>query len=263
MRVVLFFLINSLLFFSCVTPRKTHYLQEPDAIIPSYPEVSMPPDYTVQFNDELFIRVMTLNPESKRIFNPQSSGGASSNAIIKNTTVKGLQSYTVYDDGTIDFPYVGEIHVAGKTTREIKFHIEDKLKDYVRDCSVDVGLVNSYVNVLTNTSASRVDLITERMTIFQVLAIAGDLGSYAKRSEIKILRETTRGTEMREFDLRSKDIIHSDFYYVQPNDLIYVKDFNGQFFRLNNFMTVLTTTTATISFGFFMWKLIDMWIPNN
>jgi polysaccharide biosynthesis/export protein len=262
MRKFQFIILSTLVFFSCVTPRKTHYLQEPDGVIPSYSETIFPPDYKVQFNDELYIRVMTLNPESKRIFNPHqttSSGGG----VATTTAVKGLLSYTVYDDGTIDFPYLGAVSVGNKTTREIKVLLEEKLRDYVKDCSVDVRLVNSYVNVLTNTGASRVQLLKEHTNIFEVLAMSQGLSPYAKRSDVKIVRETVQGTEVYSFDLRSKDIIHSDFYYVKPNDVIYIPDFEGQFFRLNNFMTVLTTTTTTISFGFFVWKIIDLWIPKQ
>lgn len=260
MRKFLFLIFISLLQFSCVTPRKTHYLQEPDAVIPTYQEISSLLEYKIQPNDELYIRVMTLNPESKRIFNTTSG---STSGYVTNIDVKGVITYTVYNDGTIDFPYVGAINVEEKTTREIKFLIEEKLKDYVKDCSIEVKLVNSYVNVLTNTSATRVPLANDAMSIFQVLAVSGDLGEYAKRSEITLIRESKEGTQIQTFDLRSKDILHSSFYYLQPNDLIYVRDFDGQFFRLNNFVTVLTTTTATISFGMFMWKLIDLWIPKK
>jgi len=264
MRTLVLFIISLLLFFSCVTPRKTHYFQEPDDVIPSYSEAIFPSDYQIQFNDELYIRVLTLNPDSKRIFNPQlSTTSSSSSGNVTTSPIKGVTSYTVYDDGTIDFPYLGAVSVANKTTREIKVLLEEKLSEYVKDCSVDVQLVNNYVNVLTNTGASRVQLVKEHTNIFEVLAMSHGLSSYAKRSDVKIVRETAQGSTIYSFDLRSKDIIHSDFYYVKPNDVIYVPDFDGQFFRLNNFMTVLTTTTTTISFGFFVWKLIDLWIPKQ
>ena len=263
MRKFQFIILSTLVFFSCVTPRKTHYLQEPDGVIPSYSEAIFPSDYQIQFNDELNIRVLTLNPESKRIFNSQSSGSSSGSSNVTTSPIKGVTSYTVYDDGTIDFPYLGAVPVANKTTREIKVLLEEKLSEYVKDCSVDVRLVNNYVNVLTNTGASRVQLVKEHTNIFEVLAMSHGLSSYAKRSDVKIVRETAQGSTIYSFDLRSKDIIHSDFYYVKPNDVIYVPDFDGQFFRLNNFMTVLTTTTTTISFGFFVWKLIDLWIPKQ
>ena len=132
---------------SCVTPRKTHYLQEPSKSIADYPEVYTPADYQIQKSDELDIKVTTLDPESKKIFNSNSSTTGSS-SMLTTTNQKDLYTYTVYDDGTIDFPYIGAIEVAGLTTREVKQKIEEKLTEYVKDCSVDVYLVNSYFNVI-------------------------------------------------------------------------------------------------------------------
>jgi polysaccharide biosynthesis/export protein len=264
MRTVIIILVSCILFFSCVTPRKRHYLQNPDSVIPSYTIVTTPLDYKVQLNDELNIRVMTLNPESSKIFNPHSyTMSSTTGGVFSNVNVKGLYTYTVYDDGTIDFPYIGSVLVEGKTTREIKSIIENQLVEFVKDCSVEVRLVNSYVNILTNTTGKRIPLTTEKMNIFEVLSIAGDVGPYSKRSDVKIIRQTPDGTIIKSFDLRSKDILHSDFYFIQPNDVIYVTDFDGQFFRINSFVKAITTTAATVSFTVFIWKFVEMWIPKK
>ena len=115
-----FTLIIILLLPSCVTPRKTRYLQEPDKYVPAYPEYHTPADYQVMKSDELNIRVITLDPESSKIFNASSSSSSSD----LSSAYKGLDTYTVYEDGTIDFPYLGAMSVAGKTTRQIKKEIE-------------------------------------------------------------------------------------------------------------------------------------------
>ena len=88
---------------SCVTPRKTRYLQEPDKYVPAYPEYHTPADYQIMKSDELDIRVITLDPESSKIFNASTS----TNGTISSSSYKGLDTYTVYEDGTIDFPYLG------------------------------------------------------------------------------------------------------------------------------------------------------------
>lgn len=264
MRKVTIILLVNVIFFSCVTPRKKHYLQYPDSVIPSYSIAVDSCDYKVQLNDELNIRVLTLNPESSKIFNPHNyTMSSTSGGVFSTVNVKGLYTYTVYDDGTIDFPYIGSVEVKGKTTREIKSIIEDKLVGFVKDCSVEVRLVNSFVNILTNTTGKRIPLTTERMNIFEVLSIAGDVGPYSKRSDVKIIRQMPDGTIIKSFDLRSRDILHSDFYYVQPNDVIYVRDFDGQFFRIDSFIKAVTTTAATVSFTVFVWKFVEMWIPKK
>lgn len=245
---------------SCVTPRKTHYLQEPDKYVPNYPEYHTPADYNIQVGDELNIRVITLDPESQKIFN--TTTGSSSTSL--SSSYKGLYTYTVYNDGTIDFPYIGAIHVAGLTTRQIKHKIEDELKDYVKDCSVEVRLVNNYFNLLTEKSASRHQLTKEKMNIFEALAVGGDLGPYSDRKHIKILRQLPAGgSEIKEFDIRSKEILESEYYYIQPNDIIYVKAFQGQFFRVNSFLTAIGITSSTISFGLLVYQIVRLCIPKT
>jgi polysaccharide export outer membrane protein len=256
-----FYIIISaiLLVTSCVTPRRTHYLQEPDNYVPSYPEYHTPADYNIQISDELHIRVITLDPESQKLFN--ASSGTSTTL---SSAYKGLYTYTVYDDGTIDFPYIGAIEVAGLTTREIKHKIEAALKDYVKDCSVEVRLVNNYFNLITERSASRHKLNKEKMNIFEALAVGGDLGKYSDRKHVKVLRQLPSGdTEIKEFDIRSKEILESEYYYIQPNDIIYVKAFDGQFFRVDSFLTAIGITSSTISFGLLVYQIVKLCIPKT
>ena len=260
MKSLRFYIIISaiLLVTSCVTPRKTHYLQEPDNYVPSYPEYHTPADYNIQKSDELNIRVITLDPESQKIFNTSSS---SSNTSL-SSSYRGLYTYTVYDDGTIDFPYIGAIEVAGLTTRQIKHKIEDALKEYVKDCSVEVRLVNNYFNLITEQSASRHQLTKEKMSIFEALAVGGDLSKYSDRKRVKVIRQMPTGnTEIKEFDVRSKDILESEYYYIQPNDLIYVRAFDGQFFRVDSFLTAIGITSSTISFGLLIYQIVNLCIP--
>ena len=243
---------------SCVTPRRTHYLQETGGDIASYPEVYTPADYRIQRDDELSVRVITLDPESSELFNVSSVNGTRSNET------RGLYTYTVYDDGTIDFPFLGAVPVAGKTLREAKVFLEERLRDYVKDCSVEVRLTNSYFNLITEAKAGRYAITKEKMTIFEALAVGGDLGTYSDRKRVKIIRETPDGgTSVKEFDLRSKDILGSEYYYVQPNDIVYVRAFKGQFFRMRSFLAALGITSSTISFGMLVYTIVKACIPSN
>ena len=244
---------------SCVTPRRTHYLQDPGSGIAAYPEVYTSVDYRIQPDDELNIRVVTLDEASQKIFNHSQS-----NILTQQTGQRGLYTYTVYADGTIDFPYLGKVEVVGKTLREAKFEIESHLREYVKDCSVDVRLLNAYFNLLTESKMGRYQITKEKLTIFEALSLGGDLGQYSDRKRVKIIRRLDDGTtEVREFDLRSKDILASEYYYIQPNDIIYVHAFNGQFFRVNSFLTALGVTSTTVSFGLLIWKIVQLCIPKS
>lgn len=240
--------------FSCVTPKRTHYLQEPDKGIASYPQVYTPADYQVQVSDELDIDVYTLDEASQKIF--------STDNLSSMDEYKGLYTYTVYDDGTIDFPYVGTVSVVGKTTREIKQDLQQRLREYVHDCSVEVKLANSYFNIITESKATRIQITKEKLTIFEALALARDLGMYSDRKHVQVIRQDLDGnTTVNKFDLRSKDILGSEYYYIQPNDIIYVKAFKGQFFRMRNFLTAIGITSTTVSLGLLIWQIVRLCMP--
>jgi len=243
--IFLLFLVSS-----CVTTRKVRYLQEPGCVIPSYEEMLTPDDYKVQVLDELYIRVITLDKEMSELFNLASGGANFSGGANVSSSFPGYNSYTVGDQGTIIFPFVGEIYVVGQTTREIKKTVTEALSPMLNELSVDVQLMNSYFSILGDARNGRFAITKERLNIFQALALGGDLDDFSDRAHIKIIRQKPEGAVVYTFDVRSKDIIDSEFYYVQPNDVIYVQSFNGQFFGLNSFTTLFSVVSSIISLTF-------------
>jgi polysaccharide export outer membrane protein len=244
------------LFISCETTRRINYLQTPGKGIPSYPQVSPPDDYHLLVGDEINISVHSLEDEANLVFNQGASGNSSSSSS-SSSKEKTLYTYTVYGDGCINFPFVGRVSVVGKTLRETSVLLKQKLKGkfILTDFSVESSLINNSFSVITNSGSARFPLTREQMTIFQAIACGMDLPTFADRSHVKIIRQTSDGTIIKEFDIRSKDLLHSEFYYVQANDVIYVQNFNGQFFQLASFSDVYTAITTTIAFGFFILKL--------
>ena len=82
----------------------------------------------------------------------------------------------------------------------------------------------------------------------------GDFSYYTDRSTIKILRETNKGNQIKVFDARSVDIMHSEFYYLEPNDVIFLQPMKSQFFGVSTFWTALSTVVTTYSFGVIIYK---------
>jgi polysaccharide export outer membrane protein len=239
--IFLLFLVSS-----CVTTKKVRYLQDPGCIIPGYEEMLTPDDYKVQILDELYIRVTTLDKDMGELFN-LAAGGSNFSVGNANSSSPGFNSYTVTDEGTIIFPFVGEIHVVGQTTREIKKTVTQALSKMLNELSVDVKLMNSYFSILGDAINGRYLITKERLNIFQALSLAGDLEDFSDRAHIKIIRQKPEGAVVYTFDVRSKDIIDSEFYYIQPNDVIYVRAFNGQFFGLSSFTTLFSVVSSIVS----------------
>jgi polysaccharide export outer membrane protein len=222
------------------------YLQEHE-VSPYSGEYTPPEDYLIRPNDNLYIRVTTLDPSYASLFNAMGQQGG---YIQADEAAAQLISYPVELDGTVDLPYVGPIEVAGKTLKQAKKDIEVILAEYVTDASLTVKLMNNYVSVVGEVNDPGLyPIYKERLNIYQALSMAGDVADFGNRYEVSLIRQTNGESIIKEFDITDKKIVDSEFYYVLPNDVIYVKPVKGRFFDINTapYTFTLTTITAAIS----------------
>lgn len=235
---------------SCMTNRKLTYLQSKQDIPDIQVGTVTPSAYEIMPYDILFIRVVTPDPQWSEIFNPQIGTGGS-----LNQESASLTGYNVDDEGFIEIPYIGKVGVSGKTLAEIKVDLDDVFQEYVADGSVTVRMVNNYVSILGEVnSPGRYPLTRDRINVFEALSLAGDLGDYSNRQEIQLIRPSLTGPVIREFSLRDRSILTSEFYYVMPNDIIYAKPARGRNFQINAPVLSLflsTITTGLVIFRFF------------
>ncbi len=228
-------------FSSCITYKEINYLQNPGMGIPAYKDTVKYHDYTLQPGDRLSIQIRSLNPDVSKLFQQnQTQGSGSSNS--------DLFTYQIDSLGNVDFPYIGKIAAGGKTLRETKVLLEEKANAEFGKCYFRVELANNYFTVIGAAGTGRYNLMKNKLTIFEALAISGDLKSMADRSKIRILRQTPTGTIVKTFDVRSKSIIDSEFYYVQPNDILYVQPISAQFFGITSWSGLLSSVTMSLSF---------------
>ncbi len=246
-RWVLLLFVVSILLNGCVTNEKITYLQDyPES---TYGEEFSPPEkYRIQPNDNIYIRVATLDPRYSAFFNPSFESGGSQGRMDESTA--DLMSYPVQMDGTIEIPYIGTVEVVGLTLAEAKEIIEDLIAEYVTDAAITIRLVNNYVSILGQVNAPGMyPIYKQRLNIFQAISMSGDLAIYGDRYDVRIVRQTLEGSVVREFDLTDKKIIDSDYYYVLPNDVIYVKPMKGRFLGMATFpwTVIFSSITTTIS----------------
>lgn len=239
MKIKLLFLqivIISLLT-SCVTPRDTNLLQD---IKKDYPiDVNLNNDYKIILGDQLVLRIYTLDESMKELFSvyivSESSG---INQAAANQTAANVLN--VYSDGTVKIPYLGKISVEGYTTTEAKKIIEERFSTFSPNIVIELNLQNRFFSVLGEAGQSRIAMTLPKLTIFQALAMSGPIQTFGDRTKVKIVRQTPNGTEVKTFDIRSKDIVDSEYYYIQPNDVIYVPEMSRTFFgRVTSFTGVL------------------------
>ena len=266
MKKLFYIFIVGLVLSSCVTARKVNYMQKPDKQIPSYADTLSYEDYVLRIGDRLYVYVYSLNEDIQKMYN---AGGANSSQMRQQMSYGGtmygsydLYTYLVDQDGNIDFPTIGKVPVQGKTTREVKLKLEQELGTLLQEIpgysmvSVEVNVVNRSFSII-GAQSGRYTINKEKMTIFEALAMAGDLGEFNSRQEIKLVREKNGVTTIKTFDARSEDIINSEYYYIEPNDIIYIRQIPGYSFGINHVTTVIGVTAATISFGVFIYTIVQ------
>jgi polysaccharide biosynthesis/export protein len=237
------FLLFILVSVSCVTTRKLTYLQNEGALSDSTLSTA-PHNYKVVPFDNLYIKVVTPDPKWSAMFNALP---VTTNGINVSEQSADLISYLVDENGMIQIPYAGKIQAAGKTLTEITTDVDKALKDYIADASISVKMINNYVSLIGEVKKpGRYPIYKDRMNIFQALALGGDLTDFSNRQKIQIIRQTVKGTVVKEYSLNDRTILTSEFFYVMPNDVIYAKPIKGKFFQMNSFpYSVLLGTITT------------------
>ena len=268
-KYILFLALAGIALSSCVTARKVNYMQEPDKYIPSYADTLSFEDYQLRIGDRLYIYVYSLDENITRMYNAGSVGSNIRQHMANGNTGGGydLYTYLVDEEGNIEFPTIGKVYVRGLTTREVKRRMEEELSTLLREIpgystvSVEVNMVSRTFSVI-GAQSGRYPITSEKMTIFEALAQVGDLKEFNSRKEIKLVREKEGVTTIKTFDARSKDIINSEFYYIEPNDIIYIRQIPGYSFGINSASTALGITATTISFGVFIYSIVQTGIKH-
>ena len=265
LRNILFFAMVGFLLSSCVTARKVNYMQEPDRYIPSYADTLSFEDYELRINDRLYVYVYSLDEKVQQMYNSGGTNASQMRQQMNYGSLGGsydLYTYLIDEEGNIDFPTIGKVYVRGLTTREVKFKLEEELSKLLKEIpgfstvSVEVNIVNRSFSII-GAQSGRYMITKEKMTIFEALAMAGDLGEFNSRKEIKLVREKEGVTTIKTFDARSKDLVNSEYYYIEPNDIIYIRQIPGYSFGINSASTALGITASTISFGILIYTIVQ------
>lgn len=208
-----------LLLVSCATPKNMIYFVDAENIA----QEPIKQDYInkIQKDDLLSITVGSKTPELAIPFNPVTNLNVATPKTLAET-----DGYLVNSEGYITFPILGKIEVAGLTYSELASLIEKLIIEggYINDPIVTVKLLNYKISVLGEVKMPGVqDIKTERVTIFEALSMAGDLTIYGQRDNVSIIREENGARTIAYVDLTTSDIFNSPYYYLRPNDVIYIE----------------------------------------
>ena len=228
---LLLLLLGTLLLVSCKTVKDIPYFQnasEYDGTGKGYLY-----DMTIRPKDMLTIFVYSSYPEGVAQFNiiePRSINEEQQSGGRVSVSSRNMQRhhYLVDNDGNIDFPIVGTIHIAGNTIEQANAIIKEKIAPYIQkdlDYIVNTLMDNYEITVMGEVQRPNTFTITRnKCTVLEALAMAGDMTIYGKRDNVKILREMPNGEyEIHELDLRDANLLNSPYYYLQQRDILYVE----------------------------------------
>lgn len=254
-KLYLLFFLLPLVLTGCSSYQKSLYLQN-DAVINQSTQGQLY-DFRIMPKDILTILVSTTDPAASAPFyrklGQDKETTSSSTVGMQNLDLLG---YLVDNNGEIDFPVLGKIQVIGLTTRECEALLREKLKPYLKENPlVTVTSSNYKFSVLGEVNRPGTYTVQdEKVTIFEAIAQAGDMTLFSIRDDVQLLREDSEGRrQVIHLNLNDANITQSPYFYLQQNDVIYVKPTKAKV-RTNTFnsnasmwITILSVLTSVTS----------------
>lgn len=213
----------------------------------------------IQPQDQLSIVVTSRDPRLATQFNLPVSSFFTGSEIGGTGGSQRITGYIVDNDGNIEFPSLGKIHVAGLNRWELQELVRDRLADtgMLKDAVVIVEFMNFKISVLGEVTMPGTYSITgDKITILQALALAHDLTIYGKRENVLVIREQNGKRQTFVADLTKQDLFNSPAYYLQQNDIVYVtpnevragqSTINENYFKSGSFWISLGSIAITVA----------------
>ncbi len=214
--IIFVFILNS-----CASKKDVYYFQDIDNSISEIQFKFL----KIQAGDILDIQIKAYTPESVQIFSRQSML-TSQQGQFQNRAIDG---YLVGENNKIILPMIGSISTENQTTQTLANKIQEKLKPFVNDPSVNIRILNFRISVLGEVARpGTFTVLEERISIPQALGLAGDLTINGDRNHVLLLRNNDGEKTNKIIDLTKSNFLKSPFYFLKQNDIIYVRPNNAR-----------------------------------
>lgn len=217
----------AIVFASCIPQKKMTYLKDVEMAAENLSKEYVNDrtvTYKLQPGDNLYIRVLNVIDErAAAALNGSGEFNRYSSSMSNEASIY-LQSYTLDEQGCIEMPLVGKVEVKNLTVDEAKDKLQALIDQYVNQTTLIVKLSNFNITLVGEvTRPGMYKVYQSQINLFEAVSMAGNMTSFAKRDKVKIVRQTDNGSEIHIVDMGQADILSSDYYYLKPNDIIYVE----------------------------------------
>ena len=217
--------VLGILLVSCSAQKRVWYLQDAQPFTPE--QIAENGQIRIKPLDRLTIVVNSKDPELAVPFNSATSYNSLTGTNISGAAnSQALQMRTVDENGMLEMPVIGKIECKGKTRSELAQAIAEKIIDggYINDPTVNVQFADMKISVIGEVARPGFyDVTRDKVSIFDALAMAGDMTIYGVRDNVKLIREDESGKrKIINLDLNNAGIVTSPYYYLKQNDILYV-----------------------------------------
>lgn len=224
LKIGLVAVLFTVAFASCVPQKKMLYLKDiqmaTESISKEYVN-DRTVDYKLQPGDNLYIRFLnTIDQHSATAL----AGDNGSRTYMSSEASIYLQSYTLDEEGCIELPLTGKINLKNMTVDQAKELLQEKVSKFVNQTTLIVKLSNFNLTILGEVSKPGMYKVYQsQINLFEAIALAGNMTNFAQKENVKIVRQTDNGSEIIMVDMGQADILSSPYFYLKPNDIIYVE----------------------------------------
>jgi len=259
--LILFLALALLSASSCSTYRRVAYLKDMEVGV-EY-DVLPVPKPIIRVNDKLKILVTASNPALAAPFNLSTGSHytvGEDGTIWPTATMEELKAYLVESDGCINFPVVGRVKVEGLTLEEVKTNLEQKIIEtgYVKEPIVLASFQNFEIFMIGPAKSGVLKVEDGCINMFELVARSGEIGYQGVRDDVRVIRTINGKKVAYSINLQSVSAFTSPVFYLQQNDMVYVKPRNRfmddmtQTAWYTTFSSVLTLITSVAAIYFFL-----------
>ena len=239
---LLFHIVLAAFLFSCVSPKNVWMFQDGSGNAQTSFKRSAKPTYVLKSGDHLYIRVNSVDAKTSKFFQTDFPS-------LMNSTYLYLNNYIVDEQGYLHYSFFDKILVKGLTIDDARKKVQEAVDAYFKEASITLKLVDFQVSILGEVGAPGTFTIDkDQVDIYHAFGLVGGVKPFGNLRKITLVRQTVDGSEVHILDLSDKSMLTSEFYYLMPNDVIYVPERKAKAFVFSETMpyTALLSGVAIV-----------------
>lgn len=232
---------------ACNPARHIYFYEDKDSVTDSVYYPVKKTNYQIQPGDVLYFSIYSSLSDVEHVF---YFSNQSANTVSGGTENMYLTQYVVSDSGTIRIPVIGSVFVAGSTINEVQLVIEKEARKYVSDAIVRVKMASFTVTFLGEfTRPGKITFYKDHVNLLDALGEAGEVTFGGNKENIRIMRQTPQGIYTYRINLNDKNLLTSNKFYLQPNDIVYAEPLPRKVLRTNitDYSMIISTISSTIA----------------